>query len=66
LTIFRSDSFCSGCKCWVTVYVTSPDRPAKKAGFRFICMCNRIVDGAEANFVPTPRVPLGAIAAQLL
>ena len=66
LTIFSSDSFCKSCKCWVTVYVTSPERPSKKAGFQFICTCNRIVDAAEGNFVETPRVPLGAISAKLL
>ena len=66
MATYQSDSRCTACKNWVTVYVTADARPTKDASFQFLCTCNRVISGTGGTFGEVKNVPYGAVVAELL
>ncbi|MEX2185760.1 MAG: hypothetical protein WD875_03155 [Pirellulales bacterium] len=66
MSIYQSDSRCTACKNWVTVYVNATDRPTKDASFQFTCVCQRVVGGTGGTFAAARHIPFGAIVADLV
>lgn len=65
LSIYRSDSRCTVCKKWATVYINTDEQPTSTTAFEFSCSCGRMIGGTGGTFAAAKHIPFGATVAQL-